>query len=556
MRNKRFLIFFLSLFAVALMTVPYAAADDKPISISVAGYMYGPIEKERDVITPLVEQRLRDVHGINVDIEPIYVEDSDYSQIMNTRLVGGNAPDVFLCRDAQGLETYYDQGVIASWDVDFFKENAPNVYKFINDGAAYNDLKEEVGLWWQTAMRDGKMVTLPSFKPDGSLSFRTVMYRGDWLEMLGIEDDQLPMTLDDFTELMYSFSSKDPDGNEKKDTYGMSSSLLRAFFGAYGIYTGYIGRGNSYWKEENGKLINPDVSDEARQVIERLTKMYADGVIDPEFITGNEAVAGSYWAISNGFVNGRYGTTATASIDHYRMKDVLNDDGGIVAKEYWAINGDDSRFVYGPWPAGPNGDYGAEIEHSVSVIESAVYNAELNNDPEKLATIFKILDAFATDDELYMLAAYGIEGEHYTINENGQPERNPNLTNADLNAVGVWGCRSLYGSDRAYSKTAYDLIFYNSPTIQNRINWYKKPQFDSYITNAVTVVLPSEADLMGELNAYRDETWTKMITGKVPLTDWNKYVETYMQIGGQKMEEEANEWYKKSQKVFAAASDS
>jgi hypothetical protein len=86
--------------------------------------------------------------------------------------------------------------------------------------------------------------------------------------------------------------------------------------------------------------------------------MYADGLIDPEFVAGKESVAGSYWAISQGMVNGVYGVSANASIDHYRLKEVLGDDGGRCAAEYWAVNGEDSTFVYGPWPAGPKGDYG------------------------------------------------------------------------------------------------------------------------------------------------------------------------------------------------------
>ena len=97
-------------------------------------------------------------------------------------------------------------------------------------------------------------------------------------------------------------------------------------------------------------------------------------------------------------VNGLYGVSANASIDHYRLKEVMGDDGGRCAQEYWAVNGPDSTFVYGPWPAGPNGDYGWVTGYAVAVSESAVYNAAMSD--EKLAVIFQILDAFATDDEL------------------------------------------------------------------------------------------------------------------------------------------------------------
>lgn len=542
-KGLRFLSLLLTL-AMLVPTLPLALAEEEPISISVAGYMFGPVDDEKDVITPLVEQRLKEKHGINVKIDVQYIENSNYTDILNPRLTSlETAPDVFLANSATLLNTYYDQGVIKSWSLDFFKENAPDVYEFVMNGAAYGDLKDDVDQWLEASMIDGEMVTVPSFKPDGSMPYKVMLYRGDWLEKLGVTQDQLPTTIDEFVDLMYRFAKEDPDGNGQDDTYGMSATGIKALFGAYGVYDGFLG-GTSYWYNQEGEILNPDVSDKAKSVVELLAKMYADGVIDPEFVTGTEAISGSYWAISNGFVNGRYGASCLASIDHYRLKGITSetDAGGPCAQEYWAVNGEDSTFVYGPWPAGPDGDYGYSVGYAVAVSESAVYNASMSD--EKLALIFKIMNAFATDDELYMLAAYGIEGEHYTRNENGTVTRNGEMTNADLNAVGVWGCRSLYGSDRAFSTTSYDLVYYNDPSIANRLNWFKKPQYDSYIQNAVSVTLPSQSDLGGELNTLRDETWVNIITGKASIETWDEYVKNYMVAGGETLYNEANEWFK------------
>lgn len=542
-KGLRFLSLLLTL-AMLVPTLPLALAEEEPISISVAGYMFGPVDDEKDVITPLVEQRLKEKHGINVKIDVQYIENSNYTDILNPRLTSlETAPDVFLANSATLLNTYYDQGVIKSWSLDFFKENAPDVYEFVMNGVAYGDLKDDVDQWLEASMIDGEMVTVPSFKPDGSMPYKVMLYRGDWLEKLGVTQDQLPTTIDEFVDLMYRFAKEDPDGNGQDDTYGMSATGIKALFGAYGVYDGFLG-GTSYWYNQEGEILNPDVSDKAKSVVELLAKMYADGVIDPEFVTGTEALSGSYWAISNGFVNGRYGASCLASIDHYRLKGITSetDAGGPCAQEYWAVNGEDSTFVYGPWPAGPDGDYGYSVGYAVAVSESAVYNASMSD--EKLALIFKIMNAFATDDELYMLAAYGIEGEHYTRNENGTVTRNGEMTNADLNAVGVWGCRSLYGSDRAFSTTSYDLVYYNDPSIANRLNWFKKPQYDSYIQNAVSVTLPSQSDLGGELNTLRDETWVNIITGKASIETWDEYVKNYMAAGGETLYNEANEWFK------------
>ena len=530
----------LALVLAAMMVIglaPAALADDEPVKISVASYMFGPVDNEKDVITPLVEQMLLEKHGINVDIEVVYIEQANYADILNTRLNGGTAPDVFLAQSATMLNTYYDQGVIKTWSKEFFQENAPAVYEFITGGAAYGDLAGDVDAWWKAAMKGDEMIVLPSFKPDGSMPYKTLIYRGDWLDKLGVTEDQLPKTVDEFVALMGRFATEDPDNNGKDDTYGCSITAMKALFGAYGLGIGFSGS-TSYWVNRDGVLVNSDVTPEAKEVIGILAKMYADKLIDPEFVAGKESVEGSYWAISHGMVTGLYGVSANASIDHYRLKEVLGDDGGRCAQEYWAVNGEGSTFVYGPWPAGPNGDYGWMVGTPVAVSESAVYNAAMSD--EKLALIFKILNAFATDDELYMTAFAGIEGTHYEKNDNGTIKRL--MGNEDLNAVGVWGCRSLYGADRAFSKLGYDLAFYNDVTIANRLNWFKKDQYNSYIQDAVTVTLPSN-DLFSDLNTIRDETWVAMIRGEKSLDDWDAYVQTWLNAGGQTLTDEANAWF-------------
>jgi putative aldouronate transport system substrate-binding protein len=539
MKGTRLLALLLAVVMV-LALAPAALAEDEPIHISVAGYMFGPIDSEKDVITPLVEQQLKEKHGINVDIEVEYVEYANYSEIMAPRLAGGTAPDVFLALSSNTLDTYYDQGVIASWDIDFFKENAPDVWAFVEAGGVNGDLASQFDMWLEYATKGDKMVVVPSLKPDGNMPYKTLISRGDWIEKLGVTE--LPKTVDDFVDLMYAFTNDDPDGDGENDTYGMSLTGMKALFGAYGMSCGFLG-GSSYWYVDDGEVVSPDVSEKSKEVLSILAEMYANGAIDPEYVKGKESADGAYWAASAGLINGLYGASANASIDHFRLKEVLNDAGGPVAKTYWEVNGDDATFVYAPWPAGPDGDYGWAVGYAVAVSESAVYNKALEEDPDKLALIFQIMNAFATDDELYMLAAWGIEGEQYTMVD-GKPVRNPEMTNADFNEVGVWGCRSLYGADRAFSELAYNLAFYNDASIANRLNYFKLDQYNSYIQDAVSVTLPSAGTLLTDLNTLRDEYFNAVIHGEKNLEeDWDAYVAEYMSIGGQTLHDEANDWY-------------
>ena len=99
----------MALAAMMIIGLVPAALADEPMKISVASYMFGPVDNDNDVITPLVEQMLREKHGIDVDIEVVYIEQANYGEILNTRLAGGTAPDVFLAQSATMLDSYYDQ---------------------------------------------------------------------------------------------------------------------------------------------------------------------------------------------------------------------------------------------------------------------------------------------------------------------------------------------------------------------------------------------------------------------------------------------------------------
>ena len=104
-KGMRFLSLLLAL-AMLCSVAPLALAEDAPMHISVAGYMFGPIDNEKDVITPKVEQLLKEKHGINVDIEVQYIENSNYTDVLNPKLTSlDTAPDVFLASSATLLQT-------------------------------------------------------------------------------------------------------------------------------------------------------------------------------------------------------------------------------------------------------------------------------------------------------------------------------------------------------------------------------------------------------------------------------------------------------------------
>lgn len=505
-------------------------------TISLAPYLFGPFDESKDVIVGWCEDYIKEKYGYDVQFDIVYLEGSNYREILNTRIAGGTAPDIFIAGGDVILDKYYEQGAIASWDVEFFKENAPDLYNFLNNGGYEGRLADYVDLFWDCSTADdGKMTNVAYFDEQAMMPGSTLMYRGDWLDALGVDKNNLPKTLDEFVELMYRFANEDPDGNGVKDTYGCSASVIKAIFGAYGSsYESQI------WLDDGtGKVVNTDVMENNKAALELLAKMYADGVLDPEFVTGENN--GGYWAVNHSFINGVIGASCHASIDHYRRPEVCNDNGGAVAIEWYAINGPDAEFVYAPWPAGPDGEYGLEIGQAAQNSSSYALNGALNDDPEKMAAIFQIMNLFCIDDELSTVACWGFEGEHYTVNENTSHTRV--LDNAAFNEIGGQCLRGIYGPEKVYSERGMFLDFYGYDTIINRLNFFQNEQCDMYRTNAVTALLPSQSEYAAELATLRAETFANIITGVASIDSYDDYVQEWMDMGGDILTEEANEVY-------------
>lgn len=544
----------LALMLCAALLIPAAvslADGSVPIkwsgTISVASYMFGPYDEDQDIVVGEAEKILKEKYGYDVTFDIVYIEYAQYQEILNTRIAGKTAPDIFISLSQANTDTLYEQGALATWSKEFFEENAPNLYDYFNTGGYHDMFANNVDLFWDYAMiDDDTMVTIPGMTPGGAIPYKRLIYRGDWLDAMGVTQEELPMTVDGFIDLMYRFANEDPDGNGVKDTYGFSTTAIDALFGAYGSYVNVTGAfttspgwGSHWFVGDDGKIINSDILPQNKEVLAIVKQAYADGVLDPEFITGENT--GGYWAISQGFINGVFGVSALASIGHYYTKDVANDAGGRCAQEYWAVNGEDAEFVYGPWPAGPEGEYGWRVGYAVGVGENMLYNASLNDDPEKMAAILAIMDIFYTDDDLSILASIGVEGETFDYTDSGSYAAR--LTNEEMNAKGVWVLRGIYGGGQSYNEKTMEITYFNNPIVKYRWDWAAKPQYDSHLLTAVPVSLPSQNLYASELVAYRSETWISMIKGDLPLDYYDTYVEEWLAMGGQALTDEANAWY-------------
>jgi putative aldouronate transport system substrate-binding protein len=502
--------------------------------ISVAPYMFGPIEK--DIITPMVEEVVKG-YGYNVELENIYIETSAYHDVLNLRIASNEAPDIFYPGDIGRLYSWYDQGAIAEWDRSFLEKNAPDFVRNWSNNKIVSD--KYFDLPWKMGSKDGKMIALPAINADFGPTLNAV-YNKQWLDKLGVKE--LPLSLEDWYALMTRFAKEDPDGNGKDDTYGFSSSGVDIVFGAFGSFPALGGFDFGQFYLRDGKMVSANLWPGNKDALAFLNKAYKDGVLDPEFITGENT--GGYWAISQAFVNGKIGYSGRSNIYHWFKAEENSGTPGRIRQEFEAVQGVGADISYAPYPKGPKGWWGYFTRTPVTMVQGICYNADLNDDTEKLAAIFQIMNLFSKDDDLALLEYYGIEGDQYKIEQNNDNSQfiTSLLGNAEKNAVGLMALRDLSGPGAPLNENMV-VLNNNAPASKLRKEIVSGEQMGGGYVSDIFVALPSETLYNDELKIYRDTTFMKMIIGDLPLSYWDTFVDEYNKIGGAVLTKEANDWY-------------
>ena len=107
----------IALLLCAVLLIPAAAslADDSvPVkwsgTISVASYMFAPFDADKDIVVKEAEKILKEKYGYDVTFDIQYIEYQQYQEILNTRIAGKTAPDVFISMSSSNMDNLYEPG--------------------------------------------------------------------------------------------------------------------------------------------------------------------------------------------------------------------------------------------------------------------------------------------------------------------------------------------------------------------------------------------------------------------------------------------------------------
>ena len=491
-----------------------AAEKEEPVTLTwLVGETSAEVDDNAEVVK-MIEERF------NIDMKAWQVDAKNFQENLNVRFAGGEMPDVLVVNNLSLLPTYVEGGIIGELPIEVIREKAPNYAKVADE---YDD-----GTLWSTLIYNGKNYGVTN--PMDAVPM-AMFWRKDWLDKLGLE---VPETLDEMEAVLTAFVEQDPDGNGKKDTAGMAERAFNAVFGAYGLRC--VTGGKPGFKVEELQLgednvpFFPYIHPNAKLALTKLHEWYEKGIVDKEFITGENH--GGYTWLSHSFMNGRIGLTCAQPYHYLNTDRDITDEKtwGVCMKELKGLN-PDAEIAIGPAPVGPEGKSGTEGWNLTGRLTCLTTQAA--SDPRKVDAFLAMLDAYYADMEYAKLVNYGLEGIHYEQTEDG-PVRI--MEGTDLRKEGVLQCD--FGST---------VTFAQQVTPEKTEFGHKVTGNGYYRFNAPPV--QEFSDVIATLDTMTEQAYFDMITGAKPIDYFDTFVEEFKKAGGEAAEKAVQEAY--AEKVAA-----
>ncbi|MDR3166926.1 MAG: extracellular solute-binding protein [Treponema sp.] len=380
------------------------------------------------------------------------------------------------------------------------------------------------GLFWKIGdyinnyewLRQLDESTIQNATVDGELwgMFRTrpvvrngLFYRSDWAENLGLSK---PKNLEDLYKMLKAFVENDPDGNGKKDTYGLAQeSYLRLVFAAL---SPAFGLGNNY-DIAGGKLVATHLQPGYLEMLKFIKRLYDEGLMNRDFPTISEAqrdemMADNYGMAITSIDKGEFAIVSLQKL-HPEANFTVMVDFEDVKAPILGRSGFESKFYVSKKAVPQEADFIRIMEYF-----NVMHSPEVNN-----------------------LVYNGFENIHYTktgsntISVSDEQRAKYNLEVLPVEQVAFRFIKNNFDVENNHPYTAQVQSFYKS---------YPGP-----VIGDPTQPLASETlnEKGNELQQLIWDAGVQFVTGSIDDRGWQAALERWRQDGGDKMSAEYQKEY-------------
>jgi putative aldouronate transport system substrate-binding protein len=202
----------------------------------------------------------------NLELNCIAVADTAWEEKKNLAFASGDLPDLFW--SGISIKNEFDYGVVGKVLQpynDLIEKYGPNFKKTM---VTYPDVKGKI------SAPDGKIYQLPYIPDTLTIADTTLYVRMDWLKQAGM---QKPTTVAEFYNVLKAFQKLDPS----YIPFGMWWDTLKAtLVPSFGPYVE-----NWYDKDASGKVVVVPATDQYREMLKFLNKLFAEKLLDNETFT-------------------------------------------------------------------------------------------------------------------------------------------------------------------------------------------------------------------------------------------------------------------------------
>ena len=487
------IVLMLALLAPAAVAETGIDINDLSQHVTISLFSNAQNRAERDLEDDYIRQQLQ--KDLNIDFDMVCRPREEYDTALNLAITGGSVADIFYVSETQ-YEAFAPSGL--------FLDLKPYLQYMPTYSAAFPGIAEQ-----ESILYDGHMYMIgnKNYRDADQYvsSYRCLWIRQDWLDALNLK---APTTLEEFYDVAYAFTYNDPDKNGQDDTIGFSgfagaagseAAMFPFVFGAYGV-----GAPTSYIMTDDGVKLSAEVEG-TKDALAFIKKMIDNKLVDPDVLS---------YANYNQFNEMIYKNKV--GMIFFSWANFIKSQFG----EQLRTLCPDAQWVTLPTVKGPEGH--AYLENYMvpgRVTSGYVVNAKVAEDPVKLARVLKYLD-YISDGPGYRLVSYGIEGRHFTVNEDGSINVNFELASETENGAQHQVCDR---KEKEYLLTKF-------ADIKEEVEFAAyEPRIGDY-----TSFLPNVDGLnKADWKRYIQENVVKFIYGNRSLDEYDAFIDSLYKVYGQ-----------------------